>query len=329
MRLPTEIKGDRRRRAASRASQRLLFPPHRDAPPLPDAGETADDTLRRPVGPLTVSDRYDPQADVVLFEGDCLRLLGDIPSDSIGLVVTSPPYNIGKSYERRVGLDVYLASQAEVIGEAVRVLSPGGSLCWQVGNHVIGNEVVPLDAVLYPIFRSLGLKLRNRIVWHFEHGLHCTRRFSGRHETILWFTKTDNYVFNLDSVRVPQKYPQKKAFKGARKGSLSGNPLGKNPGDVWVIPNVKHNHVEKTAHPCQFPVELVERLVLALTEPGAWVLDPYMGVATAPLAAVLNGRRGIGAEVMTEYIEIARDRLGLAQTGQLRTRPMRRPVHRA
>jgi adenine-specific DNA-methyltransferase len=128
----------------------------------------------------------------------------------------------------------------------VRLLHPRGSICWQVGNHVDDGEVVPLDIVLYPIFKEHGLKLRNRIVWHFEHGLHCTKRLSGRYETILWFTKSNDYTFNLDPIRVPSKYPGKKHFKGPRAGQLSGNPLGKNPSDVWIFPNVKNNHVEKT-----------------------------------------------------------------------------------
>jgi len=167
----------------------------------------------------------------VVFSGNCLDLLMDIPAKSVQLVVTSPPYNLGKEYEKRIHLDVYLRQQAQVIAECVRVLSPKGSICWQVGNYVDNGSIVPLDAVLYPIFSGLGLRMRNRIIWHFEHGLHCERRFSGRYETIIWFTKTDDYVFNLDAVRVPQKYPGKKYFKGLNAGKHSYNPLGKNHGE--------------------------------------------------------------------------------------------------
>ena len=171
--------------------------------------------------------------------------------------------------------------------------------------------------------------MRNRIIWHFEHGLHCTRRFSGRYETVAWFTKSDAYVFNLDSVRVPQKYPGKKHFKGPKTGQASCNPLGKNPGDVWVIPNVKHNHVEKTIHPCQFPVELVERFVLSMTNPGDWVLDPYLGVGTTVVAAIRHRRKGMGSELLSEYVAIARQRVEAARTGTLKTRPMGRPIYAA
>ena len=155
-----------------------------------------------------------------------------------------------------------------------------------------------MDIVYYDLFKNRGLKLRNRIIWHFEHGLHASRRFSGRYESILWFTKGKKYTFNLDSVRVPSKYPGKRNWKGPHKGQPSGNPLGKNPSDywkvilqdwereIWDIPNVKANHPEKTVHPCQFPVELIERCVLALTNEGDWVLDPYSGVGSAIIAGI-------------------------------------------
>jgi adenine-specific DNA-methyltransferase len=192
---------------------------------------------------------------------------------------------------------------------------------------VINGEIIPLDIVLYPFFAKHGLKLRNRIVWHFEHGLHCSKRLSGRHETILWFTKSDDYKFDLDPIRVPQKYPGKRHFKGPKAGQLSGNPLGKNPGDVWVFPNVKNNHVEKTVHPCQFPVELVDRLVLSLTDKDDWVMDPFLGVGTTVASAVSRGRRGCGSEKMNDYVEIAFERVQKAIDGVLPVRPMNTPVY--
>ena len=276
---------------------------------------------------IRISSTFDPTAAFVLFEGNCLDLIPQIPDGFVRLVVTSPPYNLGKPYESRLDLDEYLQQQRKVIEHCVRVLHKHGSICWQVGNYVNNGEIVPLDMVLYPIFASLGLHLRNRIVWHFGHGLHASKRFSGRYEVILWFTKSDEYTFNLDAVRVPQKYPQKKHFKGPRKGQLSGNPLGKNPSDVWEIPNVKANHVEKTVHPCQFPVELIERLVLSMTDEKDWVFDPFIGVGTTAIAALLHSRKAIGAEMMSEYVEVAKERIRLAHEGKLRIRPMERKVY--
>jgi len=264
---------------------------------------------------------------LVVFNGDCIDLLKQIPSESIQLVVTSPPYNLGKIYEKKLKLDQYLKQQEKVIEECVRVLSPKGSLCWQVGNFVNNGYIVPLDAVLYPIFVKQNLKLRNRIIWHFEHGLHCQKRFSGRYETVIWFTKSDDYVFNLDPIRVPQKYPGKKYFKGPKAGQYSCNPLGKNPGDLWDIPNVKSNHVEKTEHPCQYPVELIERLVLSMTNEDDWVFDPFLGTGSTLIAAIRHNRRGAGAEIHERYVNLAKKRITSEMEGSLRTRPMDKPIY--
>lgn len=275
---------------------------------------------------LQVSSSFASDKNLVLFNGDCRDLLAQIPNHAMQLIVTSPPYNLGKEYEKKINLEEYVEQQRTVIRECARVMSPRGSICWQVGNYVEKGEIIPLDTMLFPVFRELGLKMRNRIVWHFEHGLHCNNRFSGRYETIIWFTKADDYVFNLDLVRVPQKYPGKKHFKGPKVGQYSGNPLGKNPGDVWIIPNVKSNHVEKTDHPCQFPVELVERLVLSMTNQGDWVLDPFMGAGSSLIAARRHNRRAAGAELVEKYVQTTLRRLTSEAAGTLKTRPMNKPV---
>ena len=165
-------------------------------------------------------------------------------------------------------------------------------------------------------------------MWHFGHGLHERYRFTGRHEAILWFTQdTTEYTFNLDAVRVPQKYPGKRAYRGPNKGRPSGNPRGKNPSDVWDMPNVKANHIEKTGHPCQFPIGLVQRLILALTNEGDLVVDPYLGVGTTAAASVLCGRRTAGSDTEARYIQVAQKRVRDAANGSLRYRPMNKPVY--
>ena len=278
--------------------------------------------------PILFADDDERQAnDIVLKCQDNLEFLRDQPSEKFKLIVTSPPYNIGKSYEVQSSLDRYLASQAEVIRECVRVLHPRGSICWQVGNYTDNGEIVPLDCLLFPIFREFGLKLRNRIVWHFGHGLHCRNRLSGRYETINWWTKRNDYTWHLDPIRVPSKYPSKRHFKGPRKGELSGNPKGKNPSDVWEFPNVKSNHPEKTTHPCQFPIELVERLVLSMTDEHDDVLDPYVGVGSSVIAAIRHKRNGYGCDVVPEYIAIAHERVEGFLAGTLKTRPMGKPIY--
>ena len=281
------------------------------------------------------SRKYESDFDVLVSENDTVEFLNSVPDETFQLVVTSPPYNIGKPYEERREFREYLQWQELVIKECVRVLKRGGSLCWQVGNYVEKGEVFPLDAFFYRIIKeNAELKLRNRIVWYFEHGLHASLRLSGRYETILWFSKGEPYTFNLDNIRVPQKYPGKTYFKGPKHGKPSANPLGKNPGDiwrvfqkdweslVWDIPNVKANHPEKTIHPAQFPIELVERLVLALSDAGDIVFDPFVGAGSSLVAAVVHNRRAVGVDKEKEYVDIAIDRLRKLLRGELKYRPL-------
>lgn len=294
------------------------------------------ETLTRQVN---IDSEYRADSEIVLYHGDVRDFLATIPDETVKLIITSPPYNIGKEYETRVSIERYLAQQENVIQELYRVLHPQGSICWQVGNYVEKSEIFPLDIFFYPIFKSLGMKLRNRIVWHFGHGLHAKKRFSGRYETLLWFTKSDSYTFNLDDVRVPSKYPGKRHYKGPKKGQLSGNPKGKNPSDIWLlmqqewetglwdIPNVKSNHPEKTGHPAQFPIELVERCVLAMTDENDWVLDPYAGVGSTLIAAIKRGRRAMGSEKEAKYVEIAQNRIIDYFAGRLKIRPLGKPVY--
>lgn len=263
-----------------------------------------------------------PLPDYLLWQGKVEAFISELPREPMfDLIVTSPPYNIGKPYERMTELDKYMNWQKQIIDELVPRLRDTGSICWEIGNHVDGRQIIPLDIEFAPIFREHGLQLRNRIIWQFGHGLHTKRRFSGRYEVVLWYTKSDDYIFNLDDVRIPAKYPGKKHYKGPKRGQPSGNPLGKNPEDVWNIPNCKSNHVEKTGHPCQFPVGLIERLVLALTNPGGLVFDPFAGVASAGVAAAVHRRRFWGCELVPGYVEIGLKRLQDALDGNAKYRP--------
>jgi adenine-specific DNA-methyltransferase len=286
-----------------------------------------------------IDTHFSLDASIVLYQGDVSDFVATLPDKSVSLVITSPPYNMGKDYEDSVSIEEYLHSQERVISQLLRILRDDGSICWQVGNFVEKGEVYPLDILYYGIFKKLNLYLRNRIIWYFGHGLHASKRFSGRYETILWFTKSDTYTFNLDSVRVPSKYPGKRHYKGPNIGKPSGNPNGKNPSDIWEIvaqdwetalwdiPNVKSNHPEKTIHPCQYPVELIERCILALTEEGDWVFDPYAGVGTSLIAATIHNRRAAGSEKESAYIKVARERLQACLNGTLKVRPLGKPIH--
>lgn len=276
---------------------------------------------------MRIYKKYKEGNQVTLHYGDCMDILKNLPDNSVDLVVTSPPYCIGKAYEDpHNDIDFFKNQHITLFNELYRIVKPGGSVCWQVGYHISEKCVVPLDYIIYDIFTSYSkdmdhpFVLRNRIIWTYGHGLNSTNRFSGRHETIMWFTKGEQTIFNLDDVRVPQKYPGKRYYKGPNKGQLSGNPLGKNPSDVWDIPNVKAKHIEKTDHPCQFPVALPLRLIRALTHPNALVLDPFMGSGTTGVAALLEGRRFVGAEIMKKYYNISAKRIRDTALGNVKIR---------
>jgi adenine-specific DNA-methyltransferase len=274
-----------------------------------------------------------------LINGNAFEEIKKVEDNSIQCLVTSPPYNIGKSYEKKVDLERYLEPYEEFAKDLFQKMSDTGNICWQVGNFVNNGEVYPLDIFFYEVFKKTGFKLRNRIIWHFEHGLHASKRFSGRYETILWFSKTDGYVFNLDNVRVPSKYPGKRNFKGKNKGEFSGNPLGKNPSDfwkiiekdwqneIWDIVNVKSNHPEKTTHPCQFPVELVQRCVLALSNENDLVFDPFMGAGSTAIASLMHDRKFLGFELSQEYIQLTQNRITDLENGSLKIRPLTKQIY--
>jgi adenine-specific DNA-methyltransferase len=257
-----------------------------------------------------------------LYAADALTIIPQIPDATFDLIISSPPYSMGKSYEASDSLDEFIRVHTMLMPQLSRIVKPLGSICWQVGHHVSNNSITPLDAIVFNIAREhTDLVMRNRIIWTFGHGFHGQRRFSGRHETILWFTKEDNYTFNLDSVRIPQKYPGKRAYKGPRKGEWSGNPLGKNPGDVWDIPNVKARHPEKTDHPCQFPVALVSRLIRALSSPNDMIFDPFMGSGTAGVAALIDKRNFTGIDLHPRYVTLAAERMRALDDGPPVVRP--------
>jgi len=239
---------------------------------------------------------------IELIQGDCLEKMKDIPDGSIDCVITSPPYQVGKKYDESIDLSNFIT----VCSPKIKL---NGVFIFQVGNRVDKGFIYPIDILTYQDFIKNGFNLVNRVIWKFGHGLHCSNRFSGRYETVCIYAKNKKHVFNLDSVRIPQKYPNKKYYKGNKKGELSCNPLGKNPEDVWDIPNVKNNHPEKTNHPCQFPEKLVSRLISCFTNEGGVVFDPFMGSGTTGVACKNLNRNFIGIELDPEYFKIAEKRI--------------------
>lgn len=298
--------------------------------------------------PLNIAPTSCENADTQYYfqKGDAYKLLDGFEDEYFDLILTSPPYNIGKIYEKdkRLSFEQYIEWLDRIVDKLCNKLSAEGAICWQVGNYVSDGETFPLDIYFYELFKKRGLKLRNRIIWRFNFGLNATNRLSGRYETLLWFTKSDDYVFNLDPIRVKQLYPGKRhtASKGDRAGQPSGNPKGKNPSDywefepkvafkndpIWDLPNVKANHPEKTEHPCQFPFELVERCILAFSNEGDKILDPFVGTGTSVLGSIKHNRLGYGIDKSAEYIELSKNRAAALLDGTLKLRPSGAKVRR-
>jgi len=245
---------------------------------------------------------------------DSLEEIKKIDSESIDLIITSPPYFMGKDYDTSMEVNDFIEIHKQLLKDIFRVLKKWWSLCWQVWFHTKNDSLIPLDFLVYDTIKQTinktkeKLILRNRIVWTFWHWLHSSKRLSWRYETILWYTKWKNYYFDLDSIRVPQKYPWKRYYKWEKKWEFSGNPLWKNPADVWEIPNVKANHIEKTIHPCQFPVSLASRLVLWMSPENGVILDPFMWSGSSWVASLLNNRNFIWIELNKNYYNIAKQR---------------------
>jgi len=165
---------------------------------------------------------YKPDRDYTLFHGDCKDFLKKLPSNTIDLTVTSPPYCMGKDYDKSTKVEDFASFHETILEEIVRVTKEGGSICWQVGYHVKKSVVVPLDFLIYNIFnKNENLFLRNRIIWTYGHGLHSKNRFSGRHEVILWFTKGNEYFFDLDGSEFHRNILVKNIIKVLKKASLA------------------------------------------------------------------------------------------------------------
>jgi adenine-specific DNA-methyltransferase len=236
-----------------------------------------------------------------IYQRDCIEGMRLLPDDSIDLIVTSPPYNIGKSYETRQSVDSYVEWSERYLKEVYRVLKPGGNFMFQVGQYVDDStNNVPLTYLLFNPLINIGFKLRQEIIWHFRGGMPAKKKLTGQNEKLMWLYKGDDLpYFDLDAIRVKEW----QAF------DKRNNPNGKNPTDVWEFNRVAGNSKEKTAHPCQFPVVMIERIIKGWSPTDGIVLDTFMGSGTTAVAAVRTGRKFIGFETDREYVEITNKRL--------------------
>jgi adenine-specific DNA-methyltransferase len=253
---------------------------------------------------------------VLLYHGDAIQLLERLDADLFDLVVTSPPYNIGKEYEDVRPLNDYLEWCGEWMKRVHDVVAPAGSFWLNLGYVPVPGmgKAVPLP---YLLWERSPFYLLQEVVWNYGAGVAARRSFSPRNEKLLWYVKDPSrYYFNLDAVRDPNvKYPNQK-----KNGKLKCNPAGKNPTDVWQIPKVtsgaNRSSRERTPHPAQFPKALIERIVLSSSRPGGLVLDPFIGSGTVAEVAGEADREVVGFDLSEAYLSVAERRVrALTQRG--------------
>lgn len=258
--------------------------------------------LTNAIGTPTYSD-----SGFILYCGDCCELLPRLQSAcfEVNLTITSPPYNIGKEYESPIALNDYIEWCSEWMAQIHKATVPRGTFWLNIGYLEVPNKglCVPIP---YLLWDKSPFYLIQEIVWKYGAGVSSKRRLSPRNEKWLFYVKDpDNYVFNLDDIRDPNvKYPNQK-----KNGKFRCNPLGKNPSDVWEFPKVttgaNRSSKERTGHPAQFPLQIVERVVKVSSDPLEIVLDPFAGSCSVGLAAVGLGRIFLGIEAKPEYCQMA------------------------
>ena len=262
--------------------------------------------------------------DVLIYEGDALELLRLLPESLIDLTVTSPPYNIGKQYEFVRELNNYVNWCEKWIKLVHRATTSSGAFWLNVGYLRIPGQAKAIP-IPYLLWDHVDFFLIQEIIWNYGAGVASRRSFSPRNEKFLWYVMSEHgYTFNLDAVRDPNvKYPKQK-----KNGKLKCNPLGKNPTDVWNIPEFdvyslptdvwsipkvtsgrNRSSKERTKHPAQFPLAVIDRIIKACSSSGDIVLDPFIGSGTTAEAALRNGRQVVGFEIRADYVGIVRERI--------------------
>lgn len=251
---------------------------------------------------------YFSDENFVLYNADSLSFMRTMTSPLWDLTVTSPPYNIGKEYELKKTLEEYIEWSAEWMGLVYETTVEDGSFWLNVGYTPIHEKAKALP-LAYLLWNLTDFYMIQEVVWHYGAGVAGRKFYSPRNEKFLWFVKNSNsYTFNLDAVRDPNvKYP-----KQYKNGKLKVNALGKNPTDVWSFPKVtsgkNRSSIERTPHPAQFPESVIERVILASSDPGGVVFDPFMGSGTTAVVGSRLNRRVVGVELREDYCRLAVER---------------------
>lgn len=260
---------------------------------------------------------YCHENDIVIFNMRCedgIRAMAEADL-KVHSVITSPPYNIGKEYEKKLSTTEYIDWISEIINSTFNITVDNGNCLLNIGYIPVENRGRAIP-IAYLLWDRVKYFLNQEIVWNYGAGVACKKYLSPRNEKILWYIKNDkDYVFNLDDIRDPNvKYPNQK-----KNGKLRCNALGKNPSDVWQIAKVtsgkNRSSKERTNHPAQFPIDLIKRLVLGFTNKNDIVLDPFIGSGTTAVTCLQLDRKCIGFEVREDYCETIKARLKHEITG--------------
>ncbi len=249
----------------------------------------------------------------ILFHGNTLEMQKNLKHSIFNTIITSPPYNIGKEYETVKSIDEYINWSTHWITDASKLLLSNGALLLNLGYISVEGKghAVPIP---YLLWDKVPLYLNQEIVWNYSAGVACKNYLSPRNEKVLWYVKNSgDYIFNLDAIRDKNvKYPNSK-----KNGKPRVNTLGKNPSDVWEIAKVTTGRdrasQERTPHPCQFPTDLIDRLVLGFSNPGDIIYDPFVGSGTTFISCLNHQRYCIGFEINQKYCEIAKNRIEEAE----------------
>lgn len=232
-------------------------------------------------------------SDIDIICADSIQWLKSQNNSVFDLIVADPPYNLGKKYGNdsdRKEVEHQNLFLEQWVSEAIRVLKPGGSIYAFMGfKHI---------AKLYTYLEDGGLNFQNWVCWHYTQGMGKTKGFSPRHDDILVFSKGDKFKFNLDEIRIPQKFYR----------SIN-NMRGANPGDVWEFSHIHYCQENRQDHPTQKPEGLIERIVRASSNKGDLILDPFLGSGTTARVCQQLGRNCIGVEINPQYVEMSKERL--------------------